>query len=255
MNFLHRQHLCAPRTLWIALSLSAVLIAQARADEAEIRKNFVAHAPQIASKIDEIRPTPMAGLYEVRVAGTNIFYTDGQGRYALQGNLLDLRAGRDLTQERIDKLTAVAFDKLPVRDAIKIVRGNGKRQLAVFEDPNCPYCKQFEKDLQRIDNVTVYLFLYPILGTDSTAKARNIWCAKDRLQSWNNWMQNHIAPPAGVSGCDARALGRNIEFGQKHNITGTPTVLFADGSRAPGALPAAQIEQQLNAAQAPAKAR
>jgi thiol:disulfide interchange protein DsbC len=216
----------------------------ATAGEAEIRKNLAARIPQFA-KIDEVTKAPIPGLYEVRVNGFEIFYTDEQGNYLLQGNLIDVKERKNLTEERVEKLSEVAFNKLPVKDAFKIVRGNGKRQLAVFADPNCGYCKQFERDMTKVDNVTIHLFLYPVLGPDSVVKARNIWCAKDKAKSWDDWMQRGVAPAAAE--CDTTALTRNREFGQKYNITGTPTLIFSDGTRAPGAIPAAQVEKQLAA--------
>ena len=225
-----------------ALMLGSTLAATA--GEAEIRKNLAARIPQFA-KIDEVTKAPIPGLYEVRVNGFEIFYTDEQGNYLLQGNLIDVKERRNLTEERIEKLSQVAFDKLPTKDAIKIVRGNGKRRLAVFADPNCGYCKQFERDLTKVDNVTIQLFLYPVLGPDSVTKSRNIWCAKDKAKSWDDWMQRGVAPAAAE--CDTTALTRNREFGQKYNITGTPTLIFSDGTRAPGAIPAAQVEKQLAA--------
>jgi thiol:disulfide interchange protein DsbC len=233
------------RTLLTAVALGTVL--SASAGEAEIRKNLSARIPQLA-KIDEINKTPVPGLYEVRVNGFDILYTDEQGNYLIQGNLIDTKARRNLTEERVDKLSQVAFDKLPVQDAFKIVRGNGKRKLAVFEDPNCGYCKHFEKEMRSVDNVTVYLFLYPVLGPDSNVKARDIWCSKDRAKTWGDWMQSGTKPESAAASCDATALQRNVEFGRKYNITGTPTLIFADGSRTPGAIPAAQVEKQLAAA-------
>ncbi|MCZ8284261.1 MAG: DsbC family protein, partial [Bacteroidia bacterium] len=147
------------------------------------------------------------------------------------------------------KLTAVDFEKLPVNDAFKIVRGDGKRKLAVFEDPNCGYCKRFERDLTSVDNVTVYLFLYPVLGQDSIVKSRNIWCAKDKVKAWNDWMLRNTTPAAAE--CDMAPIKRNREFGQKYNITGTPTLLFSNGTRAPGAISAQEVEKMLVAAQKP----
>jgi len=226
--------------LLAALALGCSLAAVA--GEAEIRQNLAARIPQFA-KIDEIRKAPMPGLYEVRINGFEIFYTDEQGNYLLQGNLIDVKARRNLTEERVEKLSEVAFDQLPVKDAFKIVRGNGKRKLAVFEDPNCGYCKQFERDLTKVDNVTIHLFLYPVLGPDSVVKSRNIWCAKDKAKAWADWMQRGVTPETAE--CDTAALTRNREFGQKYNITGTPTLIFSDGTRAPGAIPAAQVEKQL----------
>ena len=233
------------RPLFAALAcLMFGMALSATAGEAEIRKNLAARIPQFA-KIDEVTKAPIPGLYEVRVNGFEIFYTDEQGNYLLQGSLIDVKERKNLTEERVEKLSQVAFDKLPAKDAIKIVRGNGKRRLAVFADPNCGYCKQFERDLTKIDNVTIQLFLYPVLGPDSVVKSRNIWCAKDKAKSWDDWMQRGVAPAAAE--CDTTALTRNREFGQKYNITGTPTLIFSDGTRAPGAIPAAQVEKQLAA--------
>ena len=156
-------------------SLPTLAPAQTAAQEAAIRKNLNDRLPGLP-KIDEVRRTPMAGLFEVRM-GNEIFYTDADGSHLIQGQLVDTRTRRDLTQDRLDKLNAIAFDSLPIKDAITIVRGNGKRKLAVFEDPNCGYCKRFERDLQKVNDVTIYLFLMPILGAESTEQSRSVWCA------------------------------------------------------------------------------
>ena len=219
----------------LTLSLSAT------AQEAAIRKTLAERIPQM-EKIDEVQPTAMSGLYEVRI-GTDIFYTDAKGNYLIQGELIDTRARRNLTEDRINKLSAVDFAALPFKDAFTIVRGDGKRKLAVFEDPNCGYCKRFERDMQNVDNVTVYLFLYPILSPDSAEKSRNIWCAKDRAAAWEDYMVRDKAPTAAT--CDTSALQRNLAFGKKYKITGTPTLIFADGSRVPGAIPAKDVEKRL----------
>ncbi|GKT20208.1 DsbC family protein [Acidovorax sp. SUPP3334] len=220
-----------------ALTLSLGAFAQ----ETVIRKSLSERIPQL-EKIDEVRSTPMQGLYEVRI-GTDLFYTDAKGNYLIQGELIDTKARRNLTEDRINKLTAVDFDALPFKDAFTIVRGNGKRKIAVFEDPNCGYCKRFEKDLQNVDNVTVYMFLYPILSPDSAEKSRNIWCAKDRVVAWQDQMVRDKAAPS--ASCDTAAVQRNLAFGKKHKITGTPTIIFADGSRVPGAINAQEVEKRM----------
>ena len=237
----------ARNLLLAACTLGAV--AAATAGEAEIRKNLPARLPQFPA-IDEVTKSPVPGLYEVRVNGAQIFYTDEQGNYLIQGSLIDVKSRKNLTEERVEKLSEVAFDKLPLPDAIKIVRGNGKRKLAVFEDPNCGYCKRFEKDMKTVDNVTVYLFLYPVLGADSAAKSRDIWCSKDKGKAWGDWMEANVKPATAASSCDVTALQRNVEFGRKYNITGTPTLIFSNGTRTPGAIPAEQVEKQLAAAAA-----
>lgn len=221
---------------FIAASCSAF------AQEAAIRKNLAERLTSLP-KIDEVIKSPIPGLFEIRVGGTEIFYTDAEGNYLIQGNLIDTKAKRNLTEERIAKLTEIDFDALPLKDAFTVVRGNGKRKVAVFEDPNCGYCKRFEKDLQSVNNVTVYMFLYPILGPSSTERSKNIWCAKDRNKAWTEWMTKDVDVAAGT--CDITALTRNVEFGKKHKITGTPTLIFADGNRVPGAIAAAQVEKFL----------
>jgi len=225
----------------LALALS-VLCLSASAQEATIRKNIAARVPQL-QKIDEISKTPMAGLYEVRVNGTDIFYTDAEANFIIQGQLFDTRQRRNLTEERIDKLTAIAFDSLPLKDAFTIVRGNGNRKIAIFADPNCGYCKRFERDLEKVENITIYNFLYPILGADSADKARNIWCAKDRSEAWLDWMLRSKTPAS--ASCDTAAIARNVELGRKLKISGTPTLVFAYGTRVPGAINTYQIEKQL----------
>ena len=226
--------LCAGATL-------ALLGLGAQADESVIRKTLGERIPQLA-KIDEVRTTSMPGLFEVRV-GTDLFYTDAKGNYVIQGELIDTKARRNLTEDRINKLTAVDFSALPLKDAFTIVRGDGKRKVAVFEDPNCGYCKRFERDMQNVDNITVYLFLYPILSPDSAEKSRNIWCAKDRAATWHDFMLRDKTP--NTASCDTSAIQRNLAFGKKYKITGTPTLIFTDGSRVPGAINAQDVEKRL----------
>lgn len=228
------------------LALIASLSLGALAQEAAIRKNLAERLPNLP-KIDEVTKTPMDGLYEVRINQSEIFYTDAGGNFIIQGNLIDTKARVDLTEQRVEKLTAIDFKDLPLKDAFTIVRGNGKRKVAVFEDPNCGYCKRFERDLAKVDNVTVHVFLYPILSQDSADKSRHIWCAKDKGKAFLDWMVRDITPPA-VS-CDASALARNVEFGKKMRITGTPTLIFANGNRVPGAIPQDRIEKLLAEAQ------
>ena len=231
-----------PLQLALLASVLACSLSTAFAQEAQIRKNLAERIPALA-KIDEVSKTPMNGLYEVRINDSDILYTDAEGNFLLQGNLIDTRAKRNLTEERIDKLSAIEFDALPLKDAFIQVKGNGKRKLAVFEDPNGGYCKRFEKDLQKVNDVTIYTFLIPILSADSVEKSKNIWCAKDKNKAWLDWMVRDQTP--AKASCDTTALERNLAFGQKHKITGTPTVFFANGNRVPGAISAAEIEKQL----------
>lgn len=235
-----------------SLSLTALALAGlmatglALAQEAVIRKNLAERLPNFP-KIDEVIKTPIPGLYEIRL-GTEILYTDEQGSYILQGSMIDTRTRANLTEERIEKLTAIDFAKLPLKDAVVIKQGTGARKLAVFVDPNCGYCKRFERDLATIKDVTVYTFLYPILGPDSTAKSKDIWCAKDAAKAWRGWMVDNVVPIKTMGSCDTSAIDRNIAMGQKHRVQGTPALVFENGVRKPGALPAAQVEALLVAA-------
>lgn len=228
-----------------ALAALTLFAGAARADEAEIRKTL-AERFQNLPRIDEVRPTPMAGIWEVRI-GTEIMYSDAKGTYLLQGAMIDTATRRDLTQERIDKLTAIDFASLPLKDAIVWKNGNGKRRIAVFADPNCGYCKRLEKDLVNVKDVTVYTFVIPILGGDSPDKSRSIWCAKDNTATWRSWMIDGVAPQRAMGQCDTSAIERNAALARKHKVTGTPAIVFEDGSRAPGAIPAAEIEKRLAA--------
>ena len=230
----------------LAALLAGLLSSAALADEATIRKNLAERLPNFP-KIDEVIKTPVAGLYEVRI-GTDIVYTDESGNYLIQGSLIDTKSKADLTQARIDKITAIDFASLPLKDAVLVKQGNGARKLVVFGDPNCGYCKRLEKDLLALKDVSIYTFLYPILGPDSTAKSKDIWCAKDPGKAWRSWMVDGQAPAKVMGACDAGALDRNTEMGRKYKVQGTPALVFEDGSRAPGAIPAAQIETRMAAA-------
>ena len=228
--------------------LAALVVgaAAAQAGEAEIRKALSERLADLP-KIDEVSPSPIPGLFEVRI-GTDILYTDAEGNYLVQGNILDTRTRADLTQARINKLTAIDFATLPLKDAVVWKQGTGARKLVVFADPNCGYCKRFEKDIGNVKDVTVYTFLYPILGGDSPDKSRDIWCSKDRGQAWRDWMVDNKPPVRSMGNCDTSALERNAALGRKHKVTGTPALVFEDGTRVPGAMPAAQVEKQLAAA-------
>lgn len=227
----------------IALALTAGLAHAAFAQEALIRKNLAERLPDFP-KIDEVNKTPIPGLYEVRI-GTEIVYTDERGDHVIQGNIIETKTRHDVTQARIDKLTAIDFAALPLKDAIVWKQGTGARKIVVFADPNCGYCKKFETEMQQVKDVTVYTFLYPILGGDSPDKAKNIWCAKDNSAVWRDWMIKGAAAPRSMGSCDTSALERNVALGKKYRVNGTPALVFEDGKRVPGALPPAEVEKQL----------
>ncbi len=225
-----------------ALILALSLAPAAFADDAAIRKNIGERLPQFP-KIDEITKTPIPGVYELRV-GTDLYYSDEQGNYIIEGQLIDTRTRVNVTEERIGKLTAIDFKSLPLKDAMVWKQGTGERKLVVFADPNCGYCKKFEKDLQAVKDVTVYTFLYPILGGDSSEKSKQIWCAKDNTKAWRDWMlKGNLVSDSPQ--CDSSALQRNYALGQKHRIRGTPGLVFEDGRTQAGAMNTEQIEKQL----------
>jgi thiol:disulfide interchange protein DsbC len=227
-----------------ALLLSA--LSPVMAQEAVLRKALAERIPNLP-KIDEVLPTPIHGLYEVRI-GTDIYYADEKGDHIIQGSMIDTRTRTNLTDARIEKLTAVDFATLPFKDAVVYKQGNGSRKLAVFVDPNCGYCKRFERDLVTLKDVTIYTFIYPILGSDSTAKSRDIWCSANASKTWRAWMIDGVAPTKVMGKCDTAAIERNVDFGRKYRVQGTPAVFFEDGTRKPGAMSAAEVEKLLVAA-------
>ena len=234
------RHLRAPL---LALLATLTLALPCAADETEIRKNLAQRMPDLP-RIDEVTRTPMAGLWELRI-GTELLYTDAEGSFLIDGTMLDTRSKANLTNERIEKLTAIDFEALPLKDAMVIKQGDGSRRLAVFADPNCGYCKRLERDLLALQNVTIYTFLYPILGPDSQVKSQAIWCAKDAMATWRAWMIDGAPPPRAMGSCDIKALERNTAFGRKYRVNGTPALVFEDGRRSPGAMPAAELNKRL----------
>ena len=236
------------RAAWRRAS-SALLVGLAaaaspvHAGEAEIRKALGERLADLG-KIDEVIKLPVAGLYEVRV-GDEIYYTDENGNYLIEGQLLDTKTRTNLTEARIAKLTAIDFASLPLKDAVVWKQGNGSRKLVVFADPNCGYCKRFEREARAAKDITIYTFLYPVLGAESADKSRNIWCAKDRGKVWADWMVNSVTPPPATGECDIAALQRTAALGRKHKINGTPALVFEDGRRVPGAMSLEQLEKQL----------
>jgi thiol:disulfide interchange protein DsbC len=199
---------------------------------------------RIGAKPESVTKTPF-GLYEV-IVGTDVLYVDPNVNYVFAGRVIDARTREDLTQKRRDELLKVDFKSLPLDQAVKVVRGSGARVMVTFEDPNCPYCKRLYKDMRKVTDVTIYTFLYPILSQDSFEKSKNIWCAKDRAAAWDEFMADGKAPPAAAADCK-HPLQQVLALGQKLDVTGTPTIMFTDGSRLPGAVPAEKVEEKLNA--------
>ena len=192
-------------------------------------------------EVDEVSATPFNGLYEVRI-GKDVVYANATASYLLQGSLIDTATRRDLTAERVELLSRVAFKDLPLDIAIKQVKGDGSRKMFVFEDPNCGYCKMLHKTLKDVDNVTVYTLLFPILGPDSTVKAQNIWCADDKAATWRDWMVNGKTP--ATANCEA-PLEQALALGRELGVQGTPAIFFEDGSRSNGAMPLQALNDKL----------
>ena len=213
--------------------------AQAQADQqikTEIQKKLGTNA-----KVRSVTPAPVSGLYEVLV-GNDIFYTDASAKYLIQGEIIELASGKNITEQRQADLNRIKWTDLNQANAFKTVRGNGTRQLAIFSDPNCGYCKRLEKSLQQLDNVTIYTYLIPILSADSIHKAKQIWCSADPNKTYMDWMINGVAP-SGKTDC-SNPLDKNLTYAKTYGITGTPTLFFTDGSRFPGAVQVTDIEKK-----------
>jgi thiol:disulfide interchange protein DsbC len=220
------------------LCMSPLHAQQEQQLKTEIQKKLGANA-----KVKSVSPAPVSGLYEVLV-GNDIFYTDTSGKYLIQGEIIELASGKNITEQRQADLNRIKWSDLTPANAIKNVRGNGSRQLAVFSDPNCGYCKRLEKSLQQLDNVTIYTYLIPILSPDSAQKSKQIWCSSDPYKSYIDWMVNGIAP-SGKGECST-PLDKNMAFAKTYGITGTPTLFFTDGSRFPGAVQITDIEKKFS---------
>jgi thiol:disulfide interchange protein DsbC len=194
------------------------------------------------AKVESITKTQYGGLYEVRLEN-QLFYTDEKVSFVVAGSIIDLATMQNITEERKRKLSAIDFKSLPLELAVKTVRGDGSKVVAIFADPNCGYCKRFEKDLFKVDNVTIYTFLYPILSADSEQKSKSVWCAKDRVKAWQDLMLKGETP-MNPGTCDT-PIAKIVEVGKKLRVTGTPTLYFSNGIPVGGAVSLAQLEEYL----------
>ena len=225
----------------IYLTLASIGFAHAQSEQqikTDLQKKLGANA-----KVKSVTVGPISGIYEV-IVGNEVFYTDKNSKYLIQGEIINLDTGKNITEQRQSDLNRIKWADLPQANAIKTVRGNGSRQLAIFSDPNCGYCKRLEKSLQQLDNVTLYTYLIPILSPDSTQKAKQIWCSSDPYKSYTDWMINGISP-SGKGDC-ATPLDKNLALAKTYGITGTPTLFFTDGSRFPGAVQITDIEKKFS---------
>ena len=195
------------------------------------------------TKIKSVSLSPIPGVYEVLV-GNDIFYTDVNSKYLIQGEIIEIATGKNITEQKQADLNRIKWSELNPANALKVVRGNGSRQLAVFSDPNCGYCKRLDKSLQQLDNVTIFTYLIPILSPDSTQKSKQIWCSADSQKTYIDWMINGVIP-SGKSDCTT-PLDKNMAYAKTYGITGTPTIFFTDGSRFPGAVQISDIEKKFS---------
>lgn len=227
----------------IALLLLTMVNAYAETRQEGKLKQVIVERLGKGAKVDAVTKTPYSGLYEVRTGG-KIIYTDAKAEYIFAGHIFDAKTGKNFTKIRLKEINKVKFADLPFDLAIKTVKGNGKRKLAVFSDPNCGYCKRFEMTLEDVDNITVYTFMYNILRKDSATKARNIWCSASPRKTWQKWMLDGKLPPTASAKCDYSGQ-KVFNLGRRLNITGTPTIFFTDGTRVPGAIDARMLEEKL----------
>lgn len=226
---------------WLSLFLFAWL-SSAQAGESEIRLMLQSKFPN-KGNIEHIIKTPYSGLYEILI-GDQLIYSDEQGEYLFDGSVIEVKTRTNLTEQRHSQLIAVDFDKLPFDLAVKKVKGNGKRKLALFTDPNCEFCKRLEKELTKVSDITLYLFLYPIFE-NSGETVRNVYCAKDPVKAWDDLMLNGIAP---ASASCKTFTDKVLALGKKMRLKGTPNLIFANGIRAPGYLSVEELEKHLNEA-------
>ena len=225
----------------VALTLFAISASANETVKQELAKKY----PEV--KAERITKTSYGNLFEVFTGG-EILYTDEKVTFLLLGTLVDTQTRVNISEARLQKLNVINFNDLPFENAIKLVRGNGSRRMAIFADPNCGYCKRFEQDVNVMDNITAYIFAYPILAQDSIDKSKAIWCSTDRLKAWQDQMLRE-KPPTGKGTCD-NPIDKVVALGRKLNVTGTPTTFFEDGERISGALPKDRIEAKLVAAKA-----
>ena len=231
-------------TVAAILGLAAVASFGETPQEAAVKRLIEPRLGQ-GAKVDSVIKTPYAGLFEVRTGG-DIIYTDEKAKYLFVGRIVDTQTYQDYTKDRVDEISKIKFSELPLESAMKTVKGDGKRVIAIFEDPNCGYCKRFRHTLQEMNNVTIYTFMYNILAEDSAVKSKDIWCSADASKAWDDWMLNGKAAATAPANC-RNPNEKILALGQKMKITGTPTIFFTDGSRIPGAIDAKTLETKLAA--------
>jgi len=232
----------------LLLLIAALLLGMpALANEAVIRQVLKTKLPGV--RIDGVQPAPVPGLFEVRFHGQDgpqILYTDAQANFFVDGNIIELKSGRNLTEERLRRLSAISFDALPLDLAVKVQRGNGRRVLAMFSDPYCPYCRRFEQGLLQIDDIVVYVFMYPVIRPQNADHSRAVWCSPDRAKAWLELAAADTPRvPAASANCP-NPVDKVVELGRSLRINGTPTIYLANGERIGGGMDVAQLRARLD---------
>lgn len=235
----------------ISAAIAFALASAAVADEGAIRRMIEGKLP--GAKVQSVQKLPVSGLYEVVVAardGPAVYYVDDKATAIFVGDIFEAKSGRNITEERKRKLSAIRWDSLPFEWAVTSKRGDGRRKIAIFSDPNCPFCKRFEKDLAKLDDITIHIFLYPVIKQQSVTLTRSVWCSKDRAKAWDDLMLRDIQPAAAPD-CET-PIQQIVELGRKLGAKSTPTWFLENGDRHQGANPLAEVTRLLDAA-SPAK--
>lgn len=232
----------------VAVAALLAIGSAAVADEAAVRR-LVHSKLGAAGRVESVQRLSATGLFEVVIRGAegaHVYYVDERASLIVVGNVFDARTGRNLTEQRVHRLNAVKWDSLPFEWAVTTARGSGRRKIAVFSDPNCPYCKRFERDLAKLDDITVHVFLYPVIKQESVAQTKSVWCSKDRAKAWNDLMLRDIQPTAAPA-CDT-PIEKLVELGRRLGANSTPTWFLEDGGRYQGANPLDEVRRLLDAA-------
>ena len=222
---------------FIALSISSIICSATFANVDTVKAKLSQQYPNL--KISNIQSTEMQGLYSATL-DNQIVYVNEDVQHLFAGSMIRLKDQKNLTKDLAQQQNTVDFKALPLNDAVKTVRGNGKRQLAIFSDPNCPYCKVLEGNLAQLNDVTIYTFIYPI-KTQSIIPSKQVWCSSNKEFAWKNLIQKGVKPTAPAN-CET-PIERNLELGQKLGLHGTPAIIFSNGYKVMGAYPATEIEK------------
>jgi len=241
-----------PMIRTLAASCLCLATLAAHADEAQIRK--VLEAKLGGVRVESVRPAPVKGLFEVQFRtpeGPQIVYTDAQATSIIVGSIYDTRTDRNLTEEQLSKLLVIKFDSLPLEDAVKIKRGSGRRVLVMFSDPHCPACQKFEQELARVDDITIYVFMYPVIHPELAEHSRAIWCSPDRARAWLD-LALRGKPPVADGNCET-PIDKNLALGAQLGVNATPTLFLANGERLRGGLTTAALQKTLDDVTRPTK--